>query len=113
MKTRAEVLLGEDYFPALPCVGDMTAQLFRSSFREGSESVRLMYLLSIASARRNIRLSASCFVPDDLAVAAFVGARRRGVSIEIIVPGDRTDVELTRRASRARWGELLEAGVAI
>jgi cardiolipin synthase len=113
MKTRAEVLLGEDYFPALPRVGDMTAQLFRSSFREGSESVRLMYLLSIASARRNIRLSASYFVPDDLAVAAFVEAGRRGVSIEIILPGDRTDVELTRRASRARWGELLEADVAI
>src|SRR5262245_26437362 len=100
MKTRAEVLLGEPYFPALPAAGDMTAQLFRSSFHEGSESVRLMYLLSIASARRNIRLSASYFVPDDLAVASLVEARRRGVRIEIIVPGNRTDVELTRKASR-------------
>jgi cardiolipin synthase len=72
-----------------------------------------MYLLSIASARRNIRLAASYFVPDDLAVAAFVEARRRGVAIEIVLPGDRVDAELTRRASRSRWGDLLQAGVEI
>jgi cardiolipin synthase len=113
MKTHAEVLVGEDYFPPLSRSGEMTAQLFKSSSREGSESVRLMYLLSIASARRNIRLAASYFVPDDLAVAAFVEARRRGVAIEIVLPGDRVDAELTRRASRSRWGGLLQAGVEI
>lgn len=113
MKTHAEVLLGEDYFPPLPPAGEMTAQVFKSSSREGSESVRLMYLLSIASARRSIRLAASYFVPDDLAITSLVEARRRGVSIEIVVPGDRVDAELTRKASRSRWGDLLEAGVAI
>jgi cardiolipin synthase len=113
LKTHAEVLLGEDYFPPLSRAGGMTAQVFKSSSREGSESVRLMYLLSIASAQRRIRLSVSYFVPDDLAVAGLVEAMRRGVAVEIIVPGDRIDVELTRKASRSRWGDLLEAGAAI
>jgi cardiolipin synthase len=113
LKTHSEVLQGDGFFPPLAPEGDMTAQVFKSSSREGSESVRLMYLFSIASARSSIRLSASYFVPDDLSVDSLIEASRRGVSVEIIVPGDRTDVELTRRASRSRWGVLMEAGVRI
>jgi cardiolipin synthase len=113
LKTRATVLHGGDYFPALDPVGPHHAHVFRSSPGEGSESVRLMYLLSIASARESILLANAYFVPDDLSVEAFVDARRRGVEIDIIVPGRRTDAVITRRASRSRWGSLLEAGVRI
>ena len=84
-----------------------------SSPAGGSESVRLMYLLSIASARKSIRIAASYFVPDDLSVETLVEARRRNVPIEIIVPGPNIDTETTRKASRSRWGDLLRAGVEI
>jgi cardiolipin synthase len=107
------VLHGEDYFPALEPVGSHPAQVFRSSADDGSESVRLMYLLSIASAERSVRLSNSYFVPDSLAVRSLVEAQRRGARVEIIVPGGHIDQKTVRRASRALWGPLLEAGVAI
>jgi cardiolipin synthase len=55
----------------------------------------------------------SYFVPDNRCVEALVTAAKRGVEIEIIVPNHHTDVPLARRASRARWGPLLEAGIAI
>ena len=42
-----------------------------------------------------------------------VAARRRGVDVEIIVPGPVLDAQVVRRASRAMWGPLLEAGVRI
>jgi cardiolipin synthase len=42
-----------------------------------------------------------------------VEARRRGVDVEIIVPGPILDAQVVRRASRAKWGPLLEAGVEI
>jgi cardiolipin synthase len=42
-----------------------------------------------------------------------VEAQRRGARVEIIVPGRHIDQKLVRRASRALWGPLLEAGVAI
>ena len=113
LKTHSEVLNGEDYFPALVPVGDASAQVFLSSSREGSESVRMMYLLSIAAASRSILLSAAYFVPDDLSVEMLVEARKRGVRVEIITPGPKIDVEMTRKASRSRWGALLEAGVEI
>ncbi len=113
IKTNALVLHGEEYFPAIDTAGPHLAQVFTSSAGEGSESVRLMYLLSIASARRSVRLSASYFVPDSLSVATLVSARERGVAVEIITPGEHIDAEVVRKASRGRWGPLLEAGVKI
>jgi len=71
--------------------GDSPAQVFKSSVGGGGESVRLMYLLSIASATTSIRLQAAYFVPDELAIDTFVSARKRGVKIEIIVPGPDID----------------------
>jgi len=114
IKTQGEVLHGAEYFPAVaPTSGSARAQVFMSSPGGGSESVRLMYLLSIASARKSIRISASYFVPDDLSVETLVAARKRGVPVEIIVPGPKIDTETTRKASRSRWGDLLRAGVEI
>jgi cardiolipin synthase len=113
IKTRSKVLFGPEYFPELPPVGESLAQVFKSSRGEGSESVRLMYLLSIASAVRSIRLQAAYFVPDDLAIATFIHARHRGVKIEIILPGPHTDEQLVQHASRHLWNELLDAGIEI
>jgi len=113
MKSSARVLDGEEYFPELRPAGNDAAQVFYSSPKDGAESVRLMYLLSIAAARKNIRLSASYFIPGSLTTEELVAACERGVTVEIIVPGSRTDSPLVRYASRARWGPLLKAGVRI
>lgn len=111
MKTSAQVLDGEEFFPDLRPVGDDYAQVFISSPREGTESVRLMYLLSIAAARSNIRLATPYFVPGDLTEDELIAASQRGVKVDIIVPGARTDAPAVRNASRAKWERLLKAGV--
>ena len=113
MKTEARVLFGSEYYPELTPKGPSRAQVFKSSPDEGSESVRLMYLLSIASATKSVRLQAAYFVPDDLAIATLIAAEKRGVKIEIIVPGPHTDSEIVQGASRSRWVALLDAGVLI
>ncbi|MGI8601469.1 MAG: cardiolipin synthase [Verrucomicrobiales bacterium] len=113
IKVRGVLLDGEKYFPPLRAVGGSLAQVFKSSRDEGSESVRLMYLLSIASARQSIRLAAAYFVPDDLAVEELVKARHRGVLVDVVVPGPIMDAQVVQKASRARWGRLIEAGISI
>jgi cardiolipin synthase len=113
LKTRSRVLHSEAYFPKLEDCGQSLAMVFTSSPAEGSESARLMYLFSIAAARQSVRIANAYFVPDDLSVQTLVDARRRGVKIEIIVPGKNIDTHVTRRAGRSRWGPLLEAGVEI
>lgn len=113
MKATGRVLHSADYFPEVADAGDVRAQMFSSSPTGGSESMHLMYLLSIASAKKSILLSSSYFVPDALAIGALVEAARRGVRIRIIVPGEHIDADVVRRASRARWGKLLAAGIEI
>jgi cardiolipin synthase len=107
------LLHGTDYFPPLDSAGGALAQALHASPGGGTENLRLMYHLAIASARRSILIGNPYFVPNTLAVDMLVEARRRGVDVEIIVPGPITDAGLVRRASRAKWGPLLEAGVRI
>lgn len=113
IKSTGAVLQGPEYFPALEPVGDAAAQVFTSSPSGGGDSMLLMYLLSITAAEHTIDLSASYFVPDDLTRRALRSALERGVRVRIIVPGTKIDTEVVRKASRAQWGELLEAGAEI
>ena len=113
IKVSGEVLHGPAYFPALKPAGKAWAQIFSSSPSGGSESMQLMYLMSITAASRSIDLSAAYFVPDELTSAALVAAMKRGVKLRIVVPGEHIDSDLVRNASRSRWGPLLEAGAVI
>lgn len=113
IKVTGDVLHGPDYFPTLAPAGRGHAQMFSSSPSGGSESMQLMYLLSVTAASRSIDLSAAYFVPDELTLQALVQAMKRGVRLRIVVPGEHMDSETVRRASRASWGPLLAAGAVI
>ena len=112
-KATGVVLDGAHYFPALQNTGSHSAQMFSSSPSGGSESMLLMYLMSITAAKSTIALSSSYFVPDELTIKALVAASKRGVKVRIITPGDDIDSAIVRAASRARWGPLLQAGIEI
>jgi cardiolipin synthase len=113
IKTTGTVLQGPEYFPELQGAGGAQTQVFTSSPSGGGDSMLLMYLLSITAAERSIDMAASYFVPDELALQALRAALERGVQVRIIVPGKHIDTEVVRKASRAQWGELLEAGAEI
>ena len=113
IKTTGELLNGPDYFPQLLPAGDMDAHLFIASPAGGSESMHLMYLMSIAAAEQSIDLAASYFVPSELIIQALIVARQRGVRIRVLVPGEHIDSQVVRLASKASWGELLKAGAEV
>ena len=113
LKITGKVMHGESYFPALQTMGSSDAQVFSSSPSGGSESMALMYHLSITAAERTIDLSSAYFVPDELTTKALTDALRRGVKIRIITPGEIIDTETVRAASRGSWGPLLKAGAEI
>lgn len=113
VKMTGRVLHGPSYYPALSRHGDMDAQVFLSSPSGGSESMHLMYLMSIAAASRSIDLAAAYFVPDELTQRALLEARERGVRVRILVPGEHIDSDAVRLASKAQWGPLLRQGVEL
>ena len=113
LKVTGKVLHGDRYFPPLQPVGRQKAQMFSSSPSSGSESMQLMYHLAITAAERSIDLSVAYFVPDALTQKLLMDALARGVRVRLITPGEHTDTETVKAASRATWGELLHAGAEI
>ena len=113
MKVSGQVLHGDAYFAKAEQKGPHLAQVFKSSIEGGSGSTHLMYLLSIAAATQTIDLAMAYFVPDELALAALQAALKRGVKVRIIMPGQHTDSQVVRRASRALWGPILQAGAEL
>ena len=111
LKTRGQVLHGDDYFPPLANTGSSLAQAIRSGAHY--ENLDLMYLLGIASAQKTLRIENAYFLPDDLVRKELIAAAKRGVKIEIVVPGKKIDQKLVRGASKRHWPELLEVGIKI
>jgi cardiolipin synthase len=113
LETGGQLLHGDAYFPELAPTGTQRAQVFKGSPQEATENIELMYRLAIESARRSIKLSSAYFVPNPGTIKALEQAARRGVSVQIIVPGKYQDSALIKAASPALWGDLLRAGVEI
>jgi cardiolipin synthase A/B len=110
-KTTGRILHGDDYFPPPREAGGEQAQMFHSSPSGGSESMQLMYLIAITAAVKTIDIASAYFVPDAMPRLALVAALRRGVRVRVITPGRHIDTQTVRHASRALWGELLDAGL--
>ena len=110
-KATGRILHGEDYFPPPREAGTQQAQMFHSSPSGGSESMQLMYLIAITATVKTLDIASAYFVPDQMARVALVAALKRGVRVRVITPGKKIDQQTVRHASRALWGELLEAGL--
>jgi len=107
------VLGGEAYFPRpTEPRGQVYAQIARSSPAGGSTAMYTTLLLALSSARRSVLVTNPYFVLDDTMREAVLRTVRRGVRMAVLVPAV-IDHNLVRQASRARFGELLRAGVEI
>ena len=84
-----------------------------SSPSGGSNRVKLLYLLSLAGARRTLDLQSPYVVLDESTRWSLTEARRRGVRVRLLVEGDLTDAKPVKYASRADYDALLEAGIEI
>src|SRR5688572_18179070 len=62
IKSRGELLTGLAYFPSVGACGDHLTQVIKSSPSEGSSTVKLLYIVSIVSARKSIYINNAYFV---------------------------------------------------
>jgi cardiolipin synthase len=111
MESAGEALGGEVYFPGrYPRPGQVAVQVVRSSPEGGSYAMYSTLLIALNAARQSIRITNPYFLLDDAMMNAVLNRLRRGVKIEVLVPGT-IDHKFVRQASRATWGSLLKAGV--
>ncbi|HZG52147.1 MAG TPA: phospholipase D-like domain-containing protein [Pyrinomonadaceae bacterium] len=115
LEASGEILTHKDYFPDDDPQGQTPSLVVNSSPSAGrSTRARILFQMLLASAEESVLVTTPYFLPDRSARAEMVRAiRERGVKIQIIVPGQKSDHALTRNSSRRLYGDLLEAGANI
>jgi cardiolipin synthase len=93
--------------------GAVVAGVLHASPSVGSTEAERFFVYSIASARKTLYITNSYFVPDREIRAQIADTARRGVDTRILTVSAATDVKSTWYAGRARYEELLRAGVRI
>jgi len=97
--------------PVAPA-GNIPVQLAPSGPGYAEDAIHNLLLTTIYAARKELILTTPYFVPDNAILAALKSAAQRGVKVTVIVP-EKNDSKLVHYASRARYCELLPAGVKV
>jgi cardiolipin synthase len=84
-----------------------------SSPESGANGMKLLYLLAIGSARKNLDIESPYLITDTSTEWSLEDARRRGVRVRLLVEGDITDAKPVKFASRAAYERLLKHGIEI
>jgi cardiolipin synthase len=93
--------------------GPASAITVWSSPEGGANAMKVLYLLAMAGARRQLDIQSPYFVTDESTDWSLLEARRRGVRVRVLVEGDITDAKPVKYASRALYEKLLRAGIEI
>jgi cardiolipin synthase len=75
--------------------------------------MKLLYLLSMAAARRSIDIQSPYLITDESTRWSLSEARRRGVRIRLLTEGDITDAKPVKFAGRAEYGRFLQKGIEV
>jgi cardiolipin synthase A/B len=114
LQAAGELIAGNAYFPDIQCPDPTTALVVNSTPTVGgSTRARILMQLLIASARRTIAITTPYFLPDKTLMRELCCAIDRGVKVQILVPGTKSDHLLTRSTSRGGYGGLLKNGAEV
>lgn len=100
------------FFPPPELRGSLVARVVRSDPDRGESEMYNELLGRIGRAQSRVWLTFGYFVPDPRTVQALIDAARRGVDVEIVLPGF-SDFWAPIYAGRSHYASLLEAGVRI
>jgi cardiolipin synthase len=111
--TTGEILAGEKFYPEIAPMGPMSAQTIKASRGDVSSLAKMLYFVAIQSAEKSIHIANAYFLPDKQVRDALVDAVKRGVDVQVMVPGRHIDVPMVRSASWLHYKDLLKNGVKI
>ncbi|MEU3901355.1 phospholipase D-like domain-containing protein [Streptomyces sp. NPDC045251] len=93
--------------------GDAVVQVVRGSASFGWQDMQTLIRVMIESAEERFRLATAYFSPDTYFVELLCAAARRGVEVEILLPGPHTDKRVCQLAGQHHYEDLLACGVKL
>jgi cardiolipin synthase A/B len=107
-----ETLLGDDYFPELPRVGDATVQIIAGGPDQDMNSIRELVFSAVTMARERLWIASPYIVPDQGILDALRFAARLGVDVRLLCPL-KPDHWLTYYAGRYYFTDLMAEGIKL
>ncbi|MFI9423815.1 phosphatidylserine/phosphatidylglycerophosphate/cardiolipin synthase family protein [Streptomyces achromogenes] len=108
-----ELFDDRDRFTEHPQPGSSVVQVVRGSASIGWQDMQTLMRVMLTSAEERFRLATAYFAPDAYFVDLLCRTARRGVRVEILLPGPHTDQRACQLAGQHHYTRLLEAGVRI
>ncbi|MFJ3585870.1 phosphatidylserine/phosphatidylglycerophosphate/cardiolipin synthase family protein [Streptomyces sp. NPDC090127] len=102
-----------DRFTSHEQPGGSIVQVVRGSASFGWQDMQTLIRVMLTSAEHRFRLATAYFAPDTYFVDLLCATARRGVAVEILLPGPHTDQRACRLAGQHHYARLLAAGVTI
>lgn len=102
-----------DRFVELEPCGDAVVQVVRGSAGFGWQDMQTLLRVVLESAEERIRLTTAYFAPDAYFIELLCAAARRGVVVEILLPGPHTDKRVCQLAGQRYYEDLTACGVKI
>ncbi|MFH8290889.1 phosphatidylserine/phosphatidylglycerophosphate/cardiolipin synthase family protein [Streptomyces sp. NPDC018059] len=93
--------------------GDAVVQVVRGSASFGWQDMQTLIRVMLESAEERFRLATAYFSPDAYFVELLCATARRGVEVEIVLPGPHTDKRVCRLAGQHHYEDLIRCGVRI
>ncbi|WP_406095747.1 phospholipase D-like domain-containing protein [Streptomyces sp. NBC_01013] len=108
-----ELFDAHDRFVELEPCGDAVVQVVRGSASVGWQDMQTLLRVVLESAEERIRLTTAYFAPDAYFIELLCAAARRGVVVEILLPGPHTDKRVCQLAGQRYYEDLTACGVRI
>ncbi|MEU0004241.1 phospholipase D-like domain-containing protein [Streptomyces sp. NPDC006314] len=108
-----ELFDDRDRFTEHPQAGSSVVQVVRGSASIGWQDMQTLIRVMLTSAEERFRLATAYFAPDAYFIDLLCQTARRGVRVEILLPGPHTDQRACQLAGQHHYTRLLEAGVHI
>ncbi|MFE0802771.1 phosphatidylserine/phosphatidylglycerophosphate/cardiolipin synthase family protein [Streptomyces sp. NPDC058812] len=108
-----ELFDDRDRFVTHPRPGDAVVQVVRGSASFGWQDMQTLIRVMLESAEERVRLATAYFSPDAYFVELLCAAARRGVEVEIVLPGPHTDKRVCQLAGQHYYEDLIACGVKI
>ncbi|MFG2173488.1 phosphatidylserine/phosphatidylglycerophosphate/cardiolipin synthase family protein [Streptomyces niveus] len=108
-----ELFDAHDRFVTQEAHGDAIVQVVRGSASIGWQDMQTLLRVMLESAQERVRLATAYFAPDEYFVELLCATARRGVSVEILLPGPHTDKRVCLLAGQRYYEDLTACGVRI
>ncbi|AVV44504.1 phospholipase D-like domain-containing protein [Streptomyces sp. ID05-04B] len=93
--------------------GEAVVQVVRGSASFGWQDMQTLIRVVLESAEHRFRLATAYFAPDEYFVDLLCATARRGVEVEILLPGPHTDKRVCQLAGQHHYQALTACGVKI